>query len=213
MAKYDKAFYEENREVIHTIRERWDDWNGKDDIVSKKDLEKIASGGGSDEEKAAAQFLLDNSGFWDQLDTQWGKGGQDSKVSTNDLNTWLKMVGAHQEDYGRAYYDEHKDIIETIRERWDAWNGKDAIVSKKDLDKIANGDGSEAEKEAARFLLDNPGFFDQLDNLAKNDRRDGKISTGDLETWLKAIGLEKTDKSELTYNPNDDTPAWRQMRF
>ncbi|SHM33761.1 hypothetical protein [Phytopseudomonas punonensis] len=213
LAKYDKAFYEENREVIHTIRERWDDWNGKDDIVSKKDLEKIASGDGSAEDKAAAQFLLDNSGFWDQLDTQWGKGGQDSKVSTNDLNTWMKMVGAHQGDYGRAYYDEHKEIIETIRERWDDWNGKDAIVSKKDLDKIANGDGSETEKEAARFLLDNPGFFDQLDNLAKNDRRDGKISTGDLETWLKAIGLEKTDKSELTYNPNDDTPAWRQMRF
>lgn len=213
LAKYDKAFYEENREVIHTIRERWDDWNGKDDIVSKKDLEKIANGDGSAEDKAAAQFLLDNSGFWDQLDTQWGKGGQDGKVSTNDLNTWLKMVGAHQEDYGRAYYDEHQSIIETIRERWDDWNGKDDIVSKKDLEKIANGDGSDAEKAAARFLLDDPGFFDQLDNLAKNDRRDGKISTGDLDTWLKAIGVEKTDKSELTYNPNDSTPAWRQMRF
>ena len=213
MAKYDKAFYEENRDVIHTIRERWDDWNGKDDIVSRKDLEKIASGDGSQEDKDAAQFLLDNGGFWDQLDTQWGKGGQDSKVSTNDLNTWLKMVGAVEEKFDRAYYDEHKGIIETIRERWDDWNGSDAIVSKKDLEKIANGDGSDAEKEAARFLLDNGAFFDQLDNLAKNDSRDGKISTGDLETWLQAIGIEKTDKSELTYNPNDDTPAWRQMRF
>ncbi|KAB0546061.1 hypothetical protein F7R01_23330 [Pseudomonas argentinensis] len=213
MAKYDKAFYEENREVIHTIRERWDDWNGKDAIVSKDDLDKIVEGDGSEEEKAAAKFLLNNSEFWEQLDTQWGKGGQDNKVSTNDLNTWLKMVGAHQEDYGRAYYDEHKDIIETIRERWDAWNGKDAIVSRDDLDKISKGDGSEEEKAAANFLLNNQGFFDQLDNLAKNDRRDGKISTGDLETWLEAIGLEKTDKSELTYNPNDDTPAWRQMRF
>lgn len=212
MATYDKAFYEENREVMHTVRERWDDWNGKDAIVSKKDLEKIANGDGSDEEKAAAQFLLDNGGFWEQLDTQWGKGGQDGKVSTNDLNTWLKMVGAHEEQYDRAFFDEHQGIMDTIRERWDDWNGKDAIVSKKDLEKIANGDGSEAEKEAARFLLDNQGFFDQLDNLAKNDRRDGKISTGDLETWLKAIGVEETDKSELKYNPNDNTPAWRQMR-
>ncbi|TBU76891.1 hypothetical protein DNK06_01220 [Pseudomonas daroniae] len=212
LAKYDRAFYQENREVIHTIRERWDDWNGKDAIVSKKDLEKIANGDGSDEEKAAAQFLLDNNDFFDQLDTQWGKGGQDGKVSTNDLNTWLKMVGAHEEKFDRAFFDEHQSIIDTIRDRWDDWNGKDAIVSKKDLEKIADGDGSDAEKEAARFLLDNQGFFDQLDNLAKNDRRDGKISTGDLETWLKAIGVEKTDKSELTYNPNDNTPAWRVMR-
>ncbi|TBU71348.1 hypothetical protein [Phytopseudomonas daroniae] len=212
LAKYDRAFYQENREVIHTIRERWDDWNGKDAIVSKKDLEKIANGDGSDEEKAAAQFLLDNNDFFDQLDTQWGKGGQDGKVSTNDLNTWLKMVGAHEEKFDRAFFDEHQSIIDTIRDRWDDWNGKDDIVSKKDLEKIADGDGSDAEKEAARFLLDNQGFFDQLDNLAKNDRRDGKISTGDLETWLKAIGVEKTDKSELTYNPNDNTPAWRVMR-
>lgn len=212
LAKYDRAFYQENREVIHTIRERWDDWNGKDAIVSKKDLEKIANGDGSDKEKAAAQFLLDNNGFFDQLDTQWGKGGQDGKVSTNDLNTWLKMVGAHEEKFDRAFFDEHQSIIDTIRDRWDDWNGKDDIVSKKDLEKIADGDGSDAEKEAARFLLDNQGFFDQLDNLAKNDRRDGKISTGDLETWLKAIGVEKTDKSELTYNPNDNTPAWRVMR-
>ncbi|MGA6099942.1 DUF998 domain-containing protein [Stutzerimonas marianensis] len=212
LAKYDKAFYEEHRDVIHTIRERWDDWNGKDAIVSKKDLEKIASGDGSEEEKQAAQFLLDNSEFFAQLDTQWGKGGHDGKVSTNDLNTWLKMVGAHEEQFDRAYYDEHQDVIDFIRERWDDWNGKDAIVSKKDLGKIANGDGSEEEKAAARFLLDNSGFFDQLDNLAKNDRRDGKISTGDLDTWLTAIGVEKLDKSELTYNPNDNTPAWRVMR-
>ncbi|WP_052493791.1 MULTISPECIES: hypothetical protein [Pseudomonas] len=212
LAKFDKDFYQDNREVMHTIRERWDDWNGKDAIVSKKDLEKIANGDGSDAEKAAARFLLDNSEFFDQLDTQWGKGGQDGKVSTNDLNTWLKMVGAHEDQYDRAFFDEHKGIIDTIRDRWDDWNGKDAIVSKKDLEKIANGDGSDAEKEAARFLLDNQGFFDQLDNLAKNDKRDGKISTGDLETWLKAIGVEKTDKSELTYNPNENTPAWRVMR-
>lgn len=212
LAKYDKAFYEEHRDVIHTIRERWDDWNGKDVIVSKKDLEKIAKGDGSDEEKAAAQFLLDNSGFWEQLDTQWGKGGKDGKVSTNDLNAWLKLVGAHEEQYDRAFFDEHQGIMDTIRERWDDWNGKDDIVSKKDLEKIANGNGSDAEKEAARFLLDNQGFFDQLDNMAKNDRRDGKISTRDLETWLTAIGVEKLDKSKLTYNPNDSMPAWRVMR-
>ncbi|HEK1769277.1 TPA: hypothetical protein SMR47_003227 [Pseudomonas putida] len=209
---YDKAFYQDNREVIHDIREYWDDWNGKDDIVSRKDLNKIVEGGGSEQEKAAARFLLEHEGFFDQLDTQWGKGGQDGKVSTDDLNTWLKIVGAHEDGYGRGFFDEHKDIIDTIRDRWDDWNGKDDIVSRKDLEKIADGDGSDAEKKAARFLLDNQGFFDQLDNLAKNDRRDGKISTGDLDTWLKAIGVEKTDKSDLTYKPNDDVPAWRVMR-
>lgn len=95
MAGYQREFYDENRKVIDTIRERWDDWNGSDSIVSDKDLRKYAADGNrSQEDRDAAQFLLDNRGFFDLLDISAHDNGKDGKISNNDLNAWLGKVGA-----------------------------------------------------------------------------------------------------------------------
>ena len=215
LQKYDKAFYEENRQVIHDIRGMWDNWRGKDAIVSIDDLKKYAEDSGrSEHDRNAAKFLLNNRDFWKQLDTQYGKGSEDGKVSTNDLNTWLTLVGYTEEGYGTQFFSDNKDVINLIREKWDNWNGKDDIVSRADLEKYADDSGrSSEERDAARFLLNNQGFFDQLDNMAKNDKRDGKISDKDLHKWLQSVGEESLDKSDLKYNPNDHKPAWSTMRF
>lgn len=107
--------------------------------------------------------------------------------------------GLPMDVYNKAYYDSHKEEIETIREKWDDWNGKDKIVSKKDFEKILN-DGDDKEKAAARFILDDKGFFDLLDNLWKKDKDDTKISTDDLDTWLKLIGvMDRTPGESVFY--------------
>ncbi|WP_024691351.1 hypothetical protein [Pseudomonas tremae] len=100
--------------------------------------------------------------------------------------------------YNKAYYDAHKEEIETIREKWDDWNGKDDIVSKKDFEKILNS-GDEKEKAAAEFILNDKGFFDLLDNLWKKDKRDTKISTDDLDTWLKLIDVMDRTPGETVF--------------
>ncbi len=65
---YQSKFYEQNSEVIDTIRDRWDDWNASDSIVSDKDLRKYAADENrSAEDREAAQFLLDNKGFLTRL--------------------------------------------------------------------------------------------------------------------------------------------------
>ncbi len=95
MAGYQREFYDENRDVIETIRSKWDDWNGKDSIVSDKDLRKYAADEGrAKEDREAAQFLLDNKGFFDLLDISAHDNGKDGKISNNDLNAWLGKVGA-----------------------------------------------------------------------------------------------------------------------
>lgn len=95
MADYRREFFDKNSDVIATIRAKWDDWNGRDVIVSDKDLRKIAADEKrSPKEREAAQFLLDNKGFFDFLDTNARGGGKDGKISTYDLNDWLEKVDA-----------------------------------------------------------------------------------------------------------------------
>ncbi|MFW3167270.1 hypothetical protein CBI55_05320 [Pseudomonas syringae] len=106
--------------------------------------------------------------------------------------------GLPMDVYNKAYYDAHKEEIETIREKWDEWNGKDDIVSKKDFEKILSG-GDEKEKAAAEFILSDQGFFDLLDNLWKKDKRDTKISTDDLDTWLKLIDVMDRTPGETVF--------------
>lgn len=111
--------------------------------------------------------------------------------------------------YNKAYYDAHKEEIETIREKWDDWNGKDDIVSKKDFEKILK-DGDEKEKAAAEFILNDKGFFDLLDNLWKKDKRDTKLSTDDLDTWLKLIDvMDRTPGETVFYEKPESTSPYR----
>lgn len=90
---YDTKFYDDHRKDIDTIVDRWDDWNGSDSIVSEKDLNKIADDSGkSNDERAAARFLLDNADFRRAVDGIRESGNQDTKISSKDLNAWLEMV-------------------------------------------------------------------------------------------------------------------------
>lgn len=95
--------------------------------------------------------------------------------------------GTAMKEYGKSFYEKNKETLDYIHSRWDAWNGSDKIVSDKDLRKIAAG-SDEKEKKAANFLLDNKGFFDMLDTFWKRDGADGKLSTDDLEAYLKLVG-------------------------
>lgn len=207
--QFDTEFYKENRDVLTFIRNKWDDWNGDDDKVSVKDLEKISGDTDNPDEEKAARWLLNNQAFFDQLDTQWGKGDKDGKISDNDLNTFMRIVGATGDKFDRVFYDENKTVMETIRTRWDVWNGDDNIVSKKDLEKIRDSkDSSDAEKEAARFLLDNNDFFNMLDTAQKASKGgDTKISDEDLLTWLQAIGVEDLKKKDLEHQEDSNDPS------
>ncbi|WP_110655810.1 hypothetical protein [Salinicola halimionae] len=96
-----QEFYQEHKETIDTILFNWDegdggnDWTGGDDIVSKKDLKKIADpeNGHSKKERDAAQFLLDNEDFFALLDTLHKQDGSDGKISSADIDSWMQLIG------------------------------------------------------------------------------------------------------------------------
>ncbi|MGN2429368.1 hypothetical protein [Pseudomonas syringae] len=116
--------------------------------------------------------------------------------------------GLPMDVYNKAYYDAHKEEIETLREKWDEWNGKDDIVSKKDFEKILSG-GDEKEKAAAELILNDKGFFDLLDSLWKKDKRDTKISTDDLDTWLKLIDVMDRTPGETVFYEKPESNVFR----
>ncbi|GEN22240.1 hypothetical protein HCU01_01890 [Halomonas cupida] len=204
LSEFGKEFIEDNRDNINTVVEYWDDWNGSDSIVSMKDLEGISEDDGrTKEEKEAAQFLMDEWKFFEMLDTAKKKGDGDEKISTNDLDSWLESVGEGGFDeyrqqmaasgYGRAFYEENKDVIDPMLDNWDDWNGSDDIVSRKDLrNHGGDDDRSDEEHAAAEFMLEDDGFFSMLDTFQKDDGEDSKISTGDIQDWLDTIGVEKS---------------------
>ncbi|WP_342595699.1 hypothetical protein AAGT95_04785 [Salinicola lusitanus] len=73
-------------------------WSGADDLVSKKDLERVVDKKiGTEMDQKAAQFLLDNEGFFDLLDTFHNGGKADDKASTADIDSWLQFIGKRPE--------------------------------------------------------------------------------------------------------------------
>lgn len=94
---YGRAFYEENKDTIDPMLDNWDDWNGSDDIVSRKDLRNHGGDDDrSDEEHAAAEFMLEDEGFFSMLDTFQKDDGEDSKISTGDIQDWLDTIGVQK---------------------------------------------------------------------------------------------------------------------
>ena len=200
---YGSAFLQDHSAELQTIAERWNDWNGKDDIVSRTDLQKIVDDGGrSDAEHDAARFLLENEGFFNALDTFQKGGNGDGKISTKDFDDWFATIGEGDldgyrqasvvGDYDIDFYRDNEEALTVAIDSWDDWNGKDDIVSRDDLDKIVDDkDRDESEQEAATLLSEDQGLFAVLDTFKKSDGSDGKISTKDLNAWLETIGVER----------------------
>ncbi|PVZ12521.1 MULTISPECIES: hypothetical protein [unclassified Pseudomonas] len=144
---------------------------------------------------------------WQHFDETPQKGGSSSNRLDESLHkdengiVGYNTNGTAMNEYGKAFYEKNKETLDYIHSRWDDWNGSDKIVSDKDLRKIAAG-GDEKDKNAAQFLLDNKGFFDMLDTFWKRDGADGKLSTDDLEAYLKLVGgMELKEGDEVFYDP------------
>lgn len=92
-----KKFYQDNKKVIDTIAEHWDDWNGGDDLVGKDNLRDIRDDDSkSKAEQEAAAFLLDDKksdSFYRLLDVFHEGGDTDGRISDADLDSWFQIIG------------------------------------------------------------------------------------------------------------------------
>jgi hypothetical protein len=117
---------------------------------------------------------------------------KDKRIGKNWFRDTTKDLIVHTTQFDKAFYQEHKDKIDLLTDRWDDWQGRDDIVSDKDFEKLLSGkhEATEKEKDAVDFLMKNEEFFEFLDTIRRdtnNVKADGKISRRDLDKWLDYV--------------------------
>jgi hypothetical protein len=169
----------DDQDAYRTLAQHWDNLRGGDQQVSRHELEQAAKSTDTKPDlKNALDYLLSHPDALNRLDTaaQWF-GGPDNTYSTDDLTRMLQDVELTPRE---------QTIMSDLREHWDTLRGDDHIVSRQDLQNIAES-GSYASDitRTAQYLLDHPELFDyRLDVADQGGRPDGKISTEDLTKTL-----------------------------
>lgn len=192
-----------------------DDWGEKFNylINSSYGFKEMMHAGDDDKEPDPLfkEWFPEDMAAWEAQPEQYEKFTQEIRENGNvddfffDFDQDQMQLNIH----GQAFYQENKETIDTILFNWDEgdggndWTGGDDIVSKSDLEKIADPENGHSKKEqdAAQFLLDNDDFFALLDTLHKQDGSDDKISSADIDSWMQLIG-----ERAIT----DDNPAFAE---
>lgn len=201
-----------------------DDWGEKFNylINSSYGFKEMMHAGDDDKEPDPLfkEWFPEDMAAWEAQPDQYDKFTQEIEENGNvddfffDFDQDKMQLNVH----GQAFYQENKDTIDTILTNWDEgdggsdWTAGDDIVSKKDLEKIADPENghSKEERDAAQFLLDNEDFFALLDNLHKQDGSDGKISSADIDSWMQLIGERAITDDNPAFADEDslwDNPA------
>ncbi|WP_110710440.1 hypothetical protein [Salinicola sp. CR57] len=192
-----------------------DDWGEKFNylINSSYGFKEMMHAGDDDKEPDPLfkEWFPEDMAAWEAQPEQYEKFTQEIRENGNvddfffDFDQDQMQLNIH----GQAFYQENKEAIDTILFNWDEgdggndWTGGDDIVSRSDLEKIADPENGHSKKEqdAAQFLLDNDDFFALLDTLHKQDGSDDKISSADIDSWMQLIG-----ERAIT----DDNPAFAE---
>ncbi|ART62100.1 hypothetical protein [Kushneria marisflavi] len=197
-----------------------DDWGEKFNylINSSYGFKDMMHAGDNDKEPDPLfkEWFPEDMAAWEAQPEQYEKFTQEIRENGNvddfffDFDKDQMQLNIH----GQEFYQENKEIIDTVLTNWGKgdggsnWTGLkggDDIVSRDDLEDISEGkyDSSQSEKDAADFLLENEEFFALLDTLHKQDGSDGKISSADIDSWMQLIG-----EREIT----DDNPAFAKEK-
>lgn len=180
-----------------------------DGNVSRNDLQAILDNPEADaRSRFAAQYFLDHPDRLKALD----KDGGDVDLVQSDLDSALtaaqketlknarnpEAVKERRAEYGRASARE-------LNKSFDRIAGEDGNITRDDLRTILNSEAgaySAEQRDAARYLLQNPGFLNGADTAwenAKGDENpeaDGILSQEDIQQNL--INTERAYREEFT---------------
>ena len=156
-----------------------------DGIVSRDDLEGILEDSSATPElKAAARYALAHPELFDRIDTAGHGGDRDGKISRDDLDVSRESIGLDAPTAASNVLN----FFGTIDDAAGNLGFNDNLIARCDLEEIVKNDSAPADvKAAARYLIDHPEVFDQIDTAWKGGDKDGLISPEDLRTWLGGV--------------------------
>jgi hypothetical protein len=184
-------------------------YGGKpDQLVSRSDLRAVRDGkvaGTTDEQRAAADYLLNHNGVFDALDTAENGGSTDGKIGQGDVSSFddSKLTQGVSHNFDTLRSPDYQQTLETLAkpENFDALahgDGTDGTISQEDLKQGVNSEDPEVS-QACQYLLDHPEVFDMMDVAAASmtDRTgrptappDGLIGKNDIETLSSERGQQ-----------------------
>lgn len=161
-----------------------------DGNISEDDLKAVLANPEADaRSRMAAQYLLDNRDRLGKLD----KDGGDIDIKQSDLDSGLTASNKETLDNalrpGRLKElraEQGKESSELLNKNFKKFAGEDGDITRDDLRNILNsrGEFSADERDAARYLLQNPEYFNGADTAFKDDKADGTISQDDIRANL-----------------------------
>lgn len=167
------------------LNQNFDKLTGGAENFGRGDLVRVANDPNSSAElRQAARTVLNDPQAMSRLDTgdSRSRGGNelaDGRISKGDLTSVGGAVAPVQPMTTER-------AAQVLGQNFDAISGGKETITRDDLSRIANDPGKSPElRQAAQFLLDNPGSVIKLDNAdarfrGKNEATDGRISKGDL---------------------------------
>jgi len=191
------------QQSVQTIKENFDKLDGFSVFGIGADFDvntlyKASQDSSNPKLQAAAKFLMEHPDMLAELDTGKHGGKADGTISLGDVDTKLSALDremAVRKLPSDPRLGELVQSMDTLIANWDflddannnwlnPFDGKDGVVSKEDLDKVAGDPNASPElRRAALFLSTNPDLLHMLDIAKEGGDGDRKISTDDLVAW------------------------------
>lgn len=175
------------------LNQNFDKLSGGAETFGRGDLVRVANDPNSSSElRQAARSVLNDPQAMSRLDAadSRSRGGNelaDGRISKGDLTAVGGPVATVQPMTTER-------AAQVLNQNFDSVSGGKETITRDDLSRVANDPSKSPElRQAAQFLLDNPGSVIKLDNAdarfrGKNEATDGRISKGDV-----AVGATLSD--------------------
>lgn len=183
----------------------------QDHRIGKADLEAIAKNNSPEmeQQRKAAQFLLDNQSIYDAIDVAHTGGDPNGLIGARGLQAYIdkqtaskvevpventqvvseKTVESSEPQTAKLTEDQKQLIIGHFD--WFAGNSgdvNDGFISKQDLEAVTKTTCTSQiyveKRKAAQFILDNQNVFVALDVAAGDNKTDGLISLNDIKGYI-----------------------------
>lgn len=171
--------------AANVLNQNFDKVSGGAETFDRGDLRRVANDPNSSPElRQAARTVLNDPQAMNRLDTgdSRSRGGNemaDGRISKGDLTAVGGAVAPPQPMTTER-------ASQVLNQNFNQVSGGAETFTRDDLSRVANDSSKSPElRQAAQFVLDNPGSMSKLDNAdarfrGKNEATDGRISKGDV---------------------------------
>lgn len=204
------------RDAVATLKANFGDLRGgflgMSDTIDMNELYKAAQSG-NPQVAQAARFLLAHPEMLGELDTARHGGDTDGKISLSDIDSQLGSLDREQQvrhlmtDPRLGQFAQSLQTIATHGDRVDTAGFfnifRDGKISMEDLNRVAGDASAPMElRQAALYMAANPDLWSVVDTAAEGGRRDGLVSSNDINAFWRQLNQVVMERMPAFQTPH-----------